>query len=577
MKDIRDPRSFVMNSRPFALAFCAFCFSAAAQTTPPAQPEAARPEAAKPAEEKKKPETPPDSKAYQEANKIADPEKKIEALEKFKHDFPESQMQDAADESILSTLVKKLPDQTARIRRQAAGMYAHAKEKDKGYTAYNIADEFLSGNVLLKDAEGYARKGVDSMLLSTYLKEQLDGYEKRKQKAPSSEELQGRFKQSRASRLAVYGQVELKLGHAAKAKKLLEESYAGNANNGTVLSALGVMASKTGDETKALDYLIPARLSGRASKEAGEAFEAIYKKQHSGSLEGVEAMLDSEYRKRYPNPVKIETYKPGEKRSDRVVLAEVFTGSGCPPCTGADLAFDAAMERYAHKDLAVLMFHQHIPRPDPMTNPDTVARAKSYEVGGVPTFVIDGKKASGGGPREYARTVYERFNKDIESDLEKPAEAHITIGAWLKDKTVGVNAAVRGVAGETKDVKVQIALVEKEQRFNGENGIRFHPMVVRAMAGKDGAGFAYAGERYEQKFDLDEISKAIKTHLDDYEAKGHRGEPFTFLEKKYQINPNDLAVVVFVQDDKTKHVLQAAYVELAPEATHPTTESHGQK
>src|SRR5262249_29873756 len=152
------------------------------------------------------------------------------------------------------------------------------------------------------------------------------------------------------SRLAVYAQVELKLGRAAKARKLFEESFAGNPNSGIVLSALGEMAAKSGDETKALDYLIPARLSGRASKEANETFEAIYKKQHGGSLDGLEASLDAEYRTRYPNPVKVEPYKAGEKRSDRVVLAEVFTGSGCPPCTAADLAFDAAMERYSHKD-----------------------------------------------------------------------------------------------------------------------------------------------------------------------------------------------------------------------------------
>ena len=43
---------------------------------------------------------------------------------------------------------------------------------------------------LLKDAEGYAKKGVESMRLSTYLREQLAGYEKRKQKPPSPEELQ---------------------------------------------------------------------------------------------------------------------------------------------------------------------------------------------------------------------------------------------------------------------------------------------------------------------------------------------------------------------------------------------------
>ena len=66
-----------------------------------------------------------------------------------------------------------------------------------------------------------------------------------------------------------------------------------------------------------------------------------------------------------------------------MVLGEVFTGSGCPPCAAADVAFDAAMERYSRKDLAVVMYHVHVPRPDPMTTNETSARSKNY---GVPAY-----------------------------------------------------------------------------------------------------------------------------------------------------------------------------------------------
>ena len=83
-----------------------------------------------------------------------------------------------------------------------------------------------------------------------------------------------------------------------------------------------------------------------------------------------------------------------------------------------------------------------------------------------------------------------------------------------------------------------------------------------------------AAKSFDANFDLDAVSKAIKDHLDDYEAKGHRGETFKFTEKKFQINRNDLAVVVFVQDEKTKHVLQAAIVDLStPSSTRSTTEA----
>src|ERR1017187_3723402 len=57
-------------------------------------------------------ETPPDAKAYQEANRTTDPAKKIEALEKFKKDFPDSTSITNANVNILSTMASKMSDQT---------------------------------------------------------------------------------------------------------------------------------------------------------------------------------------------------------------------------------------------------------------------------------------------------------------------------------------------------------------------------------------------------------------------------------------------------------------------------------
>ena len=121
------------------------------------------------------------------------------------------------------------------------------------------------------------------------------------------------------------------------------------------------------------------------------------------------------------------------------------------------------------------------------------------------------------------------------------------------------------MSSDSPDLKLQIALVEKELRYSGENGVRFHPMVVRIMGGKDGGGFPLAStpKTFEQTFDLESIRNNLKAYLDSYEAAGHRGEPFSFVEKKYQIRNTDLGVVVFVQDDKTRHVLQAGYVDLS--------------
>ena len=414
-------------------------------------------------------EMPPDQQAYTEANKIADPEKKIAALGKLKADFPDGVYASLADSQILSTLIQKMPEQKERIRKAAKAMFAASAARDKaasrenmfatmasrGSTAVRIAEQLTAADLLLKDAESYARKGVEAMRENVWIAERREAYAKRKQEIPPPQDLARSFAEARAVRLATLGRVEMRLGHTAEAQKLLEESYAVTPSNLTVTAALGEIAAQSGDDDKAMDYLVSAHLSGHAPGAVNQMFEALYKKSHHGTLDGLEAMLDTEYRKRFPNPVHVEAYGPNEKRSDRMVLAEVFTGSGCGPCAGADVAFDAAMERYSRKDLAVVMYHVHVPRPDPMTTDATTARYKTYGANGVPAYAIDGKKTIGGGSRETAPDVFEQFQKDLEKDLETAAEAKVKIDASLNGGTVKVSAAVDGVIERFQESRLQ--------------------------------------------------------------------------------------------------------------------------
>jgi hypothetical protein len=219
------------------------------------------------------------------------------------------------------------------------------------------------------------------------------------------------------------------------------------------------------------------------------------------------------------------------------------------------------MQRYSPEEVGVLMYHLHIPTPDPMTNPSTEARAKFCEAESTPSYAIDGKLATGGGSRDEAKSFYDTLNSQIEERLEKPVEAQISLHASLEGGVVSVRATVDKVTSKSPYLMLQIALVEDHLTYSGENGMRFHPMVVRSLGGEKAGGFEFDRMRattIEHAFDLSRITQEIKKHLDDMEA----ARKMTFTQKKHEIKKENLFVAAFVQDTKSKQVLQAAFVKV---------------
>jgi tetratricopeptide (TPR) repeat protein len=489
----------------------------------------------------------PEQKALSEARKIKDPGKKVDALEKYTKDYPNSLTLGSVHEMILDSLIKNWPDQKERILSQAEKAIDSASPWNKNGVYEDIADKLMTAHLMPEKAEEFAARGL----------------------AAAEKELEEDARKTKALYLGTLGRAYLNDGKTEQAEKALKEAHGFDPGAPGPSRGLAELAEKSGNFQEALRYEIAAFITNRSSEEprSRTKLEELYRKTHGGSLDGLDAVLDAEYTKASPNPIEPKPYHPAGAQPDRTVLAELFTGSGCPPCTAADLAFDAAGERYPSQDLAILVYHLHIPRPDPMTNPSTQARATFYSTGSTPTYMIDGEKNQGGGGRDYANLLYNGVNSRIADEIGKPAEASIKLSASLENNTVKTEAVVDKIKSDAKTLKLQIALVEDTVRYSGENGIRFHNMVVRSLGGEKSEGFevkAGGAANIKQQFDLAAISKELKKSLDDYEAAGHRGEEFTFTEKKYQIEQTNLSVVAFVQDPETKHVLQAVYVRVNP-------------
>ena len=232
---------------------------------------------------------------------------------------------------------------------------------------------------------------------------------------------------------------------------------------------------------------------------------------------------------------------------------------------GAGLAFDAAQERYTRQDFVVLNYHVHIPAPDPMVNPATLKRQEFYGVRSSPSYFFDGDADGGGGSAENAKSIFDsKIDPAIEKHLAAPPEARVGLQARSTGSTVKVKATVSKVTGKSDKLRLQIALAEDMVTYSGENGERFHPMVVRSMAldAKSDQGFALKpgkGGTFEYTFDVAKAVADASAHLEDYETNTRKGA-YKFRQRKHEIT-GGFVVVAFVQDQATKKILQSVYLK----------------
>jgi hypothetical protein len=521
-------------------------------------------------------------KDLRRALKLSEPEKRILALRRLLKDYPEdTEVPRLVDEGILDTYIKYRPQQTKEILAQIDNLLKGVPDNFKtgsGSNPYNqIAVKLLEAGILLDTAEDLAAKGLAAFderkfvqAQKTKAKIHAKWISQNKNVAAvintaslSEDDMLKLAPAERSKALTTLGRVYLKQGKTVAATRILKEARAANPDINETNIALAEISFQAGDNRSTVDYLSSVAVRSPLKPQLRQQLEKAYRQAFHASLSGLEEMLDAKYRHLMPNPIKVEPYKPTPARTDRLVLAEVFTGSGCVPCVGADLALEAAMERYSNRNIALLIYHLHRPFPDPMVSPAAIARANYYGIERTPAFAIDGAKdEKGGATREKARLVYDRIQQVIDKRLESRADADIKLEAVLDGAVVRVRATVDRVSDNSRNLKLRIALVENELRYSGENLVRIHPMVVRSFSRAFTIKTSGATNA-NLTFELEKISAELKAYLDDYERNGDYG-PTNFKEKKYKLDSKNLSVVAFVQDETGKRVLQSAFLYVKP-------------
>lgn len=477
--------------------------------------------------------------AYQAALAQRDPKKKIEALEKFVRDYPKSTVVAASLANIFEASLQAEPDDLALAKTLDRFLAEFEKiptlDDAARFTVYRDTAQLLAENSrLLAKAEELTLRAAPLL----------------KDDAPAM---------ARSDLMLTEGLLARRSGKIADAEELYKKALETNPRNSKASLELAQIHEAKGQFVQAADYYL-----GAYAQLGGESLlrmlEQNYRKAH-GSLSGLHEAIDKRAAEQ-PPLIKTEPFAPAAK-TGKVVLAELFTGSECGPCFGADKAYDALLDRFDASTLAVVEYHEHIPRPDPMTNADTEERGEYYQINGTPTSLIDGQaRNSGGGAAPAAPILFERYRLEIEKQLAAKPGYEVAIKTERRGDALSVEVTLKAVTEfDASKHRLRIALVEDPVHYTGYNQVHLHRYVVRKMlGGAGGRAVSLGGGKFEvsDSVDLKALQESLKHYADEFEKK----ESSKFPERKHEINRENLSVVAFVQDDASKNVLQAAVVKV---------------
>ena len=541
---------------------------------------------------------PADQRAYRAAMALADPQQRLTALRTFSIQFQDSRYFDSVQEAALQLLLRSFPSRTAEIRDQVQVNVANA---DKGYRRWQEqaaeADLLADAGVLLPLAQKLAEESVRSLTETAFLRGMARMFGELHAEMPTPQELHGQYLEVRAATLLALANVYLSEGRRARAAALLQQALHVQPRSARAHALLGEQDMAEQRPANALEHFAQAQALGELSGRQRDQLRSLYRAAHAGSDAGLEADLDRRYEAL--NPAGFEPGIPEVVTSGHTVLLELFTGAGCLPCAGADVAAEALLKTYPREQVVLLEWDQHIPAPDPLANPAGVGRGEVLGVDNTPNYFLDGKRmALFGATRENAAEVYAGLQRLVHQQLRRASGVHLSLSAqWEANGTVQAVADLRtdpveGLQvttaaenapwpGDTVAVAerahaegafppqlvVNFALVEDHVRYSGENGIRFHRMVARATGSDPAWGqplHSGTAESMKASFNTSDVKAALQHYLETFEEHNDQFGPMRFSSREVSLRPDSLGIVAWVQDTRTHRVVQAAYVHLNP-------------
>lgn len=492
-----------------------------------------------------RPPQPPEYNEVVAATRIADAAARLKEFERLKAAYAQSTMMPTIDMAILNTQIELAPalDIILELQKNFAGQgqgqrrltsYLQAAAQILEHPQIKSFDKDRVLVAVLKYKDGLTKAATDPETFA-----QMPN--KDEQKAFTAYYL-------RASDLTI-ARAYLNADDAAKAKTALEAYRAADgAADAPYSFTLGQVSEKLGQSKEAYEAYLAAAVENY--EDSAAKAKALYEKIN-GRADGFEAQLEAKLKSLPFHPAPFQAPADGKGKA---VLIELFTGSECPPCVGADLGFDGLIETYPAKYLAILEYHLPIPRPDPMMNPATKKRQDYYGVNSTPTVIVDGTdKVVGGGSRGMAEGKFKQYKGAIDPLLSAAPAVVLKAQAARAGDTVKVTVDFdKTIPG----AEYHVVLVQNEENYKGSNGLQFHKLVVRDIATLDPAAAKTA------VFDLAASEKAADAYLTEFEKIYTRIPNFKWTVRHNTIARQGLKVVFFVQEKDSKKVLNAVVAEV---------------
>jgi len=236
----------------------------------------------------------------------------------------------------------------------------------------------------------------------------------------------------------------------------------------------------------------------------------------------------------------------------RMVLAELFTSTTCPPCVAGNLTLTNKLAE--HMDLIAVRYHMYWPSPgnDPFYHYNTVdnsTRRYYYgDISGVPNQKVDG----------FTFPVMDYF---IEERMN--IEPTVAMKGWCDFQTVVVFDAEQGYGTAYLELtneesvatsrRVFAALVESNVEYKGTNGDPIHHEVLISMFSEPNGVIVSldAGE-----------TKVVEYEFTVYDTIPILDGASNPTEQVHVVDASNCEIVFWFQNDATKEVLNATVAPL---------------